>query len=233
MTLDAAYGNELLFADVYLPAGSSPPYQAVVFFPGTNAILEPSAVAPGPFEDFILRGGRSLVRPVLKGTFERRDGLTSTWPDESVRYAEYLVSWVKDVKRTIDYLETREDIDVERLAYYGLSWGARKGAIVPAVEDRFKAAVLYSGGLASGRARPEVDQINYVPRVTIPTLMLNGVYDPIEPVDASQRPMFELLGTPEADKRWVPYEAGHAPLPRNDVIRETLDWLDTYLGPVN
>ena len=233
VTLDAAYGDELLFADVYLRAGSSPPYQAVVFFPGTNAILEPSGVAPGPFEDFILRGGRALVRPVLKGTFERRDGLTSTWPDETVRYADYLVSWVKDIRRTIDYLETRDDIDVGRLAYYGFSWGARNGAIVPAVESRFKAAVLYSGGLASGRGRPEVDQINYVSRVTIPTLMLNGVYDPIEPVDASQRPMFELLGTPEADKRWVPYETGHAPLPRNDVIRETLDWLDRYLGPVN
>ena len=63
-----------------------------------------------------------------------------------------------------------------------------------------------------------MDQLNYISRVAIPTLMLNGVYDPIEPVDEAQRPMFELFGTPEADKKWVRYESGHV-LPRNDVIR--------------
>ena len=232
VTLDAAYGSERLMVDVYLPVGFSPPYQAVVVFPGSNAIFESSNPPPGPFDDFVPRSGRALVKPVVKGTYERSEGLLSTWPDESVRYAGYLTNWVRDFSRTIDYLETRPDIDIDGLAYYGISWGGRKGAIIPAVEDRFKAAVLYSGGLASGRARPEADQINYVSRVTIPTLMLNGIYDPIEPVEAAQRPMFDLLGTPEPDKRWVQYEVGHV-LPRNDVIRETLDWLDKYLGPVN
>ena len=232
VTFDAAYGDDRLIVDVYVPRGFSPPYQSVVFFPGSNAILEPRNPAPGPFTDFILRSGRALVLPVVKGTYERSEGLTTTWPTETVRYADYLVSWVRDVMRTIDYLETRDDIDMERLAYYGFSWGGRMGAIIPAVEERLKVAVLYSGGLASGRARPEVDQINYISRVTIPTLMLNGVYDPIEPVDAAQRPMYDLLGTREADKAWVPMEAGHV-LPRNEVIRDTLDWLDTYLGPVN
>jgi hypothetical protein len=40
----------------------------------------------------------------------------------------------------------------------------------------------------------------------------------------------KLLGTPEADKRWIVYETGHAP-PRKEVIRESLGWLDKYLGP--
>ena len=203
-------------------------------FPGSNAIVQTSNPAPGRSDDFVLRSGRALVRPVYRGTFERSEGITSTWPNETFRYAEYLISWVKDLKRTIDYLETRDDIDVERLAYYGISWGGRMGAIIPAVEPRLRAAVLYSAGLASGRARPEVDQINYVSRVTIPVLMLNGIFDAIEPVDAAQRPMFELLGTPEADKKWVRYELGHfLQAQGNEVIREALDWLDKYLGPVN
>jgi pimeloyl-ACP methyl ester carboxylesterase len=91
--------------------------------------------------------------------------------------------------------------------------------------------VVIVGGLASGSALPEVDQINYVSRVTVPTLMLNGRHDPLEPVEDAQLPMFRLLGTPQADKRHVIYEGfGHG-VPRNERIAETLDWLDKYFGP--
>jgi len=30
----------------------------------------------------------------------------------------------------------------------------------------------------------------------------------------------------------VLYEAGHADLPHREEVRETLDWLDKYMGPV-
>ena len=42
--------------------------------------------------------------------------------------------------------------------------------------DRLKASILYVGGIG-GASRPEVDQLNYVTRVKIATLMLNGKYD--------------------------------------------------------
>ena len=63
--------------------------------------------------------------------------------------------------------------------------------------------------------------------------MLNGRYDYVFPVETSQPLLFESLGTPTEDKHWVIYEAGHAQAPRSQVIRETLAWLDKYLGPVN
>ena len=108
------------------------------------------------------------------------------------------------------------------------------GAIIPAVEPRFKTAILMSGGLSSGRARPEVDQLNYVTRVTQPVLMVNGKYDAIEPVEMAQRPLFESLGAAKERKKWVLYDDGHmAPAHRNEVAREALEWLDRYLGPVN
>ena len=127
VTFDAAYGDEQVLVDVYLPTGFDPPYQAVVMFPGSTAILAPTSPPPGQFDDFILRSGRALVRPIIKGAYERREDLTTTWPTETVRYAEYLVSWVKDVRRTIDYLETRDDIDTDRVAYYGVSWAVGWG----------------------------------------------------------------------------------------------------------
>lgn len=41
--------------------------------------------------------------------------------------------------------------------------------------------------------------------------------------------MFQMLGTPENDKRRVVYETGHN-IPRPDLIRESLNWLDKHLG---
>jgi hypothetical protein len=61
--------------------------------------------------------------------------------------------------------------------------------------------------------------------------MLNGRYDYYYPVLACQEPMFKLLGSALGQKRLILYEAGHD-LPGPPVIRETLDWLDHYLGPV-
>ncbi len=74
--------------------------------------------------------------------------------------------------------------------------------------------------------------MHFAPRVRIPVLMINGRYDFIFPVDTSQLPMFRMLGAPEADKRHVILDAGHIGLPKNEVIQETLDWLDRYLGSV-
>ncbi len=113
----------------------------------------------------------------------------------------------------------------------GLSWGGAMGALIPAVENRLKASVVYMVGLGHRRTLPEVDEFNYVSRVKIPTLMLNGRYDHDYTLEHSQIPMFQLLGTPAEHKRLILYETGHF-VPRAQLIKETLVWLDRYLGPV-
>jgi len=135
--------------------------------------------------------------------------------------------WVQDMGRTLDYLETRGDVDVSKVAYMGLSLGARQAPIMLVYEDRFKVAVLLAGGV--GRD----DFISrLVPRVTVPLLLLAGRYDYIFPVETRQTPFMDLLGTPEEDKRHVVFAAGHMPLPRAEMIRETLEWLDRFQNPV-
>ena len=78
---------------------------------------------------------------------------------------------------------------------------------------------------------PEIDPLNYAPRVRIPTLMLNGRYDFESPFETAQRPLFDLLGSPAEHKRHTVFEKGHA-LPVEDVARTILPWLDRYLGHV-
>jgi dienelactone hydrolase len=133
--------------------------------------------------------------------------------------------------RAVDYLETRPDIDTKRLAYYGISWGAEVGAIMTAVEKRFKAAVFAAGGCDNAKVLPEVDPMNYAPRAKLPVLMINGRYDFMIPLETCQEPLFKLLGAAPQDKKHVLFDTGHAP-PQLPVMKEALDWLDKYLGPV-
>jgi dienelactone hydrolase len=149
---------------------------------------------------------------------------------DTYEYTEYFIQVVRDFRRCVDYLQTRRDIDGQKLAYFGFSWGARYGAIIPAVEERLAASVLRVGGL-SGVGRPEVNAINYVGRVRLPTLMLNGRYDLAFPYELTVKPMFDLLGTPPDQKELKLYDADHN-LPDEEVVKETLAWLDRYLGPV-
>jgi len=86
-------------------------------------------------------------------------------------------------------------------------------------------------GMNFQMALPEVDHIHYIGRVTQPVLMINGQYDYFFPVETAQRPMFDLLGTPEEHKRWQVYPGTHS-APRSEIVKETLAWLDRYLGPV-
>jgi dienelactone hydrolase len=137
---------------------------------------------------------------------------------------------VKDYRRSIDYLQTRNDIDPGSIAFYGMSWGPFIGTILGAVDKRVKTNVFVSGGLRA-TGRPEANMSNFVTRVEIPTLMLNGKYDSVFPLDIYIKPMFESLSTRAKDKKLVLFETDHIP-PRDGMVTETLKWFDKYMGKV-
>jgi dipeptidyl aminopeptidase/acylaminoacyl peptidase len=239
VSFKAAYENERVPAHLFLPKNASPPYQTVIYFPGSGAAQERSSKNFISLPDFwlnlpfLLKNGRAVLYPIYKGTYERgSDALLEIHlGDTTHEYSIFFAKVVKDFRRSIDYLETRPDIDCGKLAYFGFSWGGKYGGIIPAVEDRLKMSVLEVGGM-SDRPRPEVNELNYVRHVRLPTLMLNGRYDMSFPLETHVKPMFDLLGTPKEDKRLVLYETDHF-IPRNEMVKETLAWLDKYLGPVN
>ena len=98
------------------------------------------------------------------------------------------------------------------------------------METRLSLNILITGGFF--RALPEADAINYITRIKVPTLMLNGKYDTFFELETNIKPFFNFLGTPEKDKRMVLYETAHY-VPKTDVIEGVLGWLDKYFGPVN
>ena len=243
VTFDAAYGGERMQAYLSIPKNRSPPYQSVIFFPAGNAFFPlevgGQSIEPPKYVEtyssqnqlMIVRSGRVLVFPVYKGTFSRRAGLDQEWTP--LFWRDLIIMCSKDLSRTLDYLETRPEFDPKRIGYYGKSIGASLGAVLPAVEERIRAAVLVSGFLETKLLPPEVSQVAFAPRVTIPILMQNGRFDPLYPVEAVQRPLFELLGTPDEHKRHVLYKTGHVVPYQTESVRDALDWFDQYLGPVN
>jgi dienelactone hydrolase len=227
VTYAAAYGDERIVAYLFLPKDRPPPYQTVVYFPHSGGTyLRSFEQGEMAYLGFIVKSGRALMFPMYKGTYERRLDPPATGP-RAVR--DLTLQRIKDLRRSVDYLLTRDDIDANRLAYFGVSLGARLSPIALAMERRFKAAVLWSGGLPLSTRPAEIDEINFAPHVRTPILMANGQADFTFPVETSQMPMFRLLGTPGPDKRYVPYPGGHV-FPFARIMKDSLDWLDRYLG---
>ena len=155
--------------------------------------------------------------------------------EPSRAYATWIQQLATDGRRAIDYAETRPELDVGRLAYSGISWGARLGPLMIALEPRIKTGIFILGGLGSGAAAlPEADPFNFAPRVRVPILMLNGDQDFIFPVQISQQPLLQALGTPAADKQHVLYPGGHDVVGthRSQMIQQIVAWLDRCLGQV-
>jgi eukaryotic-like serine/threonine-protein kinase len=234
ITFDSAEADERITTYLFLPKNSRPPYQTVIYFPGSSAEEQKSSQDLEKYVwfevdlSFLLQDGRAVLFPIYAGTFERSDPKFRNLSLDSRLRTEYYVRVIKELRRSIDYLETRPDIDSGRLAYLGFSWGGWVGLVITAVEDRLKVSIIKAGGLRNS-GRPEINPVNYVSRVRLPTLMLNGRYDMDFPYEKSAKPMFDLLGTPKEDKVQKLYDTDHF-IPHNEFIKETLAWLDKYFG---
>jgi formylglycine-generating enzyme required for sulfatase activity/dienelactone hydrolase len=232
ITYAAGYGNEQAISYLFLPKKFKPPFQTVVFFPGDGGLFIRTFSLPATSSlDAILRSGRAVLHPIYKGTYERADGTKGSDPHMTSDYRDHVIMWVKDASRAIDYAQTRADLYPDRFAYYGYSWGGGMGGIISAVDPRIKTSILALAGVTYQHALPEVDTPNFLPHVKQPVLMVNGRYDFFCPVQSSQEPFFRLLGSRSDQKKHVLYDSSHN-LPRNEFIKESLHWLDQYLGPV-
>lgn len=205
-----------------------------MFFPSARVFDIPTSQTLGDmrFVDYVIQSGRAVLYPIYQGTYERRGSkvvLPGTPGDR-----EMTIQRSKDLGRSIDYLETRPDIDKGKLGYLGVSMGTGYGVIFASLEERLKVVVFLDGGFFLGPPPPGRDQVDFAPRLKKPVLMVNGRYDFTFSLEKSQLPMFRMLGTPEADKRHVVLETPHdVTAQRTKLVKEVLAWLDKYLGKVD
>ena len=239
ITFNAAYERERVIAHLFLPKAVAPPYQVVVYWPDTPCLEKRpfTGLEQREFTEIVLQSDRALMFPIYQGSYERSFGQMLNWYKEPHAATDWVIHVCQDMRRSVDYLETRPDIDKDRIAYYGVGVGGLWGPMALAVEDRFKTGILVSGGFPTVRVTettPAIDPLHYAPRVTIPVLMINGEDDYAYPYETSQRPMYESLGTPQAHKKHQVYPCGHGLLSlcSKEVREDVTDWLGRYLGPV-
>jgi dienelactone hydrolase len=138
---------------------------------------------------------------------------------------------VVDMRRSIDLLEARREVDPARIGYVGHSYGASLGPILLAIEaSRFQTAVLMAGHPANSefyrdspmmagdrkeagpstwgayvRAIEPLDAVRYLPSVACPTLLQWARRDEfIGPDDAAR---FTATLGDRGDARW--YDSDH------------------------
>jgi class 3 adenylate cyclase/formylglycine-generating enzyme required for sulfatase activity len=233
---DAAYDNERMTSYLFLPTNTDPPYQSVIYGPGSNVLtVQNSHDIENFFEfsaflEFFVRRGRAAVFPIFKGSFERMEETPLLANPGSHQFTSNVTRVIKDYRRCLDYLEVRDDFEMDKIAFYGVSMGPIFGSFLTAVDDRIKANIFYAGGIAV-RGRPEADMTYFLPRVTIPTLMINGRFDSLFGLDAILG-MYDLLGTVEDEKKLILFESDHL-APMADVISESTLWLDQHFGEVD
>ncbi len=229
--------NETFTLYVVKPLDRRGPLQPVLYAPPGDA---PALHLPNRkilnqmrFAGVVINSGRALVMPVWAGTYERWVGVPQDPQQAYDQLRLAALRWYDDATKALNYLTTRDDMDMGRLGLLAVSFGAVDIAPpILAIDGRFKAGVLVGAGIVTSKTHPMDDAVNYAPRIRCPMLMINGSYDSVFPSDISQRRLFELLGSPDGDKRHVVYEVGHFDYPRNQVLKEISDWYDRYLGPV-
>jgi dienelactone hydrolase len=231
-------------ARLVIPQGKGP-------FPGM--ILQHGG--PGTLEDmdgFAREFSRSGAVTIMITSPYRRPGgwvitpyMGNTWPIFNHRDLEIKIQLIMDLRRAVDILEERPEVDSDRLAYFGVSWGGSMGGLLAGVEDRLKAYVLVvgDGGLVEHTADPGPDGINihfserwaaqmwpteplhFVGRAAPAALLFqNGLYDTfVLPHDA-----LRFYAAASEPKMMLWYEADHN-LPWS-FVQDAAEWLQPYLG---
>ena len=231
ITFDSA--GKTVPAYLYLPKGFRRPLQLIQYAPAGD-VVRGYRTLPHSIEVWlapVIRAGRAIFSVELEGFLGRPRPPDWVAPDPAqVEYVDYNVAGVTEMRRGVDYLESRPDIDHSRIALYGLSAGGGPGVFVTALDSRYRSVMFAGTGIGRGETKyaAAASRINFVSRIRQPKLLLDGRYDEDTPLESETLPMFRLLRDP---KRLQIYEGAHVP-PTEILVPTLTKWFDETMGPV-
>jgi pimeloyl-ACP methyl ester carboxylesterase len=133
-----------------------------------------------------------------------------------------VVAW----RRALDLLARREDVDPERVAFVGLSYGAAIGGLLAAAEPRIESFVLVSGPpRLRGHQMRDLAPARWVARSPHGELFFQAGRRDEVLAQVDLEDYFEAASEPKRI-RW--YDAGHVPGDR--ARQDRLRWISERLG---
>jgi dienelactone hydrolase len=227
----------------------------LLFDPVTRSSLRPGIVLmhgmPGNAGQMAgagqLLAEHGAVVIAIDAPFARRGGPTVRF---SAQDRAEQIQLIKDLQRAVDVLREKANVDDERIAYLGVSYGGAMGALFAGIERRIKAAVLVvgDGGLVSHFTGPEdsngtlanlscetrtywlrdmtpIEPIRFIPHASPTALFLqSGRVDDLVPA-ADAQALHTAAPQPNTI-RW--YDAGHGL--NQQAAFDRLDWLHEQIG---
>lgn len=226
----------------------------LLFDPVTRSSLRPGIVLmhgmPGNSRNTAagaqLLAEHGAVVIAIDAPFARRGGSPVRFSAED--RAEQ-IQLIKDLQRAVDVLRARANVDDERIAYLGYSYGGAMGALFVGIERRIKAAVLVvgDGGLVSHYTGPEdssfmaslscatradwframtpIEPIRFIAHASpTPLLLQSGRLDNLVPA-ADAQALHTAAPQPKATL-W--YDAGHGL--NQQAMFDRMDWLHEKIG---
>jgi dienelactone hydrolase len=226
--------GERALAYLYLPKHSPAPHQVIHILPAgsvRNRIRTVSEAIEAEYASFVA-SGRAVFAVVLRGYRER--DRPAGWVEHDaadIEYVEMMAEHVVDLRRGLDYLQSRDDLDPGRIAYMSVSHGGILMGL-PAIEPRFGAAIFVADGIGKWdlRGDPAVSGINFAPLIRGPKLQVHGRYDETAPLKTAAEPLYNLLQEPK-EPMAVWESASHRPDPEY-LVPTVNEWLDRKFGPV-
>ena len=158
---------------------------------------------------------RGAVTMTITSPFERPDAPAPLSGIAGIQQQRDLtIQAIVDLRRAVDVLQARPDVDRRRIGFVGWSSGARMGALLASAEHRIRAYVLQSGG-----SPPLSDYLEAAPASLRPQLsQLLGAVDPLTaispctPVAAAVRGRAQGHGRPaRRPGQWARCRSEQAP----------------------
>ena len=205
---------------------------------------------PGTADD-VVELGREFARlgavaVMIDAPFARRGGEPVRF---DVRDRREQIQLIVDLRRAVDLLQARDDVDDDRIAYFGFSYGGAMGGLLAGVEHRIAAFALAvgDGGLVehftsvgdSGGGFPPltaaqkrrwlaamrpIEPLRWIRQATAPLLFQSGRQDDLVPPADARR--YHAAAPEPKDVRW--YDSGHFLPPA--AVCDAAEWLAQHIG---
>ncbi len=231
--------NQKVTALLSVPKTSANPCPVIILMHGLGDRKTVDYIETGT--DYFLKSGYAVLRLDIANHGDRKiDDYDFSFTD-GYRYwtRDIIIQTVFDLRRAVDFIATRKELNVERIGYYGISLGGIIGTIFTGVEPRIKVPVITiaGGGMhlmfgmdaLSDDTKDYLSMIepnNFVKKISPrPLLMINAENDDIVPPIMSKL-MFKIAKEP---KEIIWYPTKHHDIPIDKVYPDGIRWFQKYL----